>query len=292
MINFTSLPTSLPSFPSTWTAPTSCFASTNYYRVLLGSGYVSNMYGTPTPVFTGNYPTGDCWPPSSTKGVPYLTTGDCPPGFTRACATAGPESRGKLVSTVTCCPSVTGNVFSFMCKDNEYGCHATATSGAVWTGVITDIGLDTPTEAPVTRTPYLNEGLEAWGIKLISVAPPSTTAPTLSTTVVAQQTDHEPSTTAIPSGGQEPPSEQRRLRTGAIVGISIGVIIAVSLLGLAFLVVVRARRTRHTQSASTSANSYTEGPECENTNETDARYAARFLHSRDAPKGPTWELPG
>lgn len=104
MINFTSLPTSLPSFPSTWTAPTSCFASTNYYRVLLGSGYVSNMYGTPTPVFTGNYPTGDCWPPSSTKGVPYLTTGDCPPGFTRACATAGPESRGKLVSTVTCCP--------------------------------------------------------------------------------------------------------------------------------------------------------------------------------------------
>ena len=66
--------------------------------------------------------------------------------------------------------SVTGNVFSFMCKDNEYGCHATATSGAVWTGVITDIGLDTPTEAPVTRTPYLNEGLEAWGIKLISVS--------------------------------------------------------------------------------------------------------------------------
>lgn len=57
-----------------------------------------------------------------------------------------------------------------MCRDNEYGCHATATSGVVWTGVITDIGLATPTEEPVTRTPSLQEGIEAWGIKLISVS--------------------------------------------------------------------------------------------------------------------------
>lgn len=56
-----------------------------------------------------------------------------------------------------------------MCRGHEYGCHATATSGAVWTGVITDIGLDTPTEQPITRTPNAKEGLEAWGIKLISV---------------------------------------------------------------------------------------------------------------------------
>ncbi|KAL2022455.1 hypothetical protein VTK56DRAFT_5284 [Thermocarpiscus australiensis] len=109
----------LPTIPSTWTAPTSCFASTNYYRVLLGSGYFSNMYGTPTPVLTGIKPTGDCFPPSFTINVPYLTDGNCPSGYTRACATAGPERDGRPMSTVTCCPSVTGNVFSFMCRANE-----------------------------------------------------------------------------------------------------------------------------------------------------------------------------
>ena len=95
---------SLPTIPATWTAPTSCFASTNYYRVLLGSGFFSNMYGTPTPVLTGNAPTGSCFPPSFTIDVPYLTDGNCPSGYTLACATAGPESWGQPVSTVTCCP--------------------------------------------------------------------------------------------------------------------------------------------------------------------------------------------
>jgi hypothetical protein len=66
--------------------------------------------------------------------------------------------------------SVTGNVFSFMCRDNEYGCHATATVGAVWTGTLTNIGLSTPTEEPITRTPYTAEGIEAWGVKMIVVS--------------------------------------------------------------------------------------------------------------------------
>lgn len=57
-----------------------------------------------------------------------------------------------------------------MCKDNQYGCHATATPGVVWTGVVTDIGLPTPTEQPVTRTPSTAEGIEAWGIKLLAVS--------------------------------------------------------------------------------------------------------------------------
>lgn len=179
---------SLNSFPSTWTAPTSCFASTNYYYVLLGKGFFSNVYGTPTPVLDGNTPSGDCVPPSFTINQPYLTDGDCPTGYTRACATAGPESNGQPLSTVTCCPryvlasgtqnreinrhSVTSEVFSFMCRNHEYGCHATATKDVTWTGIITDIGLDTPTEAPVTRTPSTEEGIEAWGIKLISVSSP------------------------------------------------------------------------------------------------------------------------
>lgn len=57
-----------------------------------------------------------------------------------------------------------------MCRDNEYGCHATATPGVVWTGVITDLGIATPTEQSITRTPYSFEGLEAWGIKFLSVS--------------------------------------------------------------------------------------------------------------------------
>lgn len=57
-----------------------------------------------------------------------------------------------------------------MCWDNEYGCHATATEGVTWTGVRTDIGLSIPTEEPITRTPSTNEGVEAWGIKFISVS--------------------------------------------------------------------------------------------------------------------------
>jgi hypothetical protein len=178
---------SLPTLPSTWTAPTSCFASTNYYYVLLGSGFFSNMYGTPTPVLTGNAPTGACFPPSFTIDVPYLTDGNCPSGYTLACATAAPKTNGQPASSMTCCPrfvvhpwqtrnqkahycSVTSNVFSFMCRDNQYGCHATATPGVVWTGVMTNIGLPTPTVEPVTRTPSTEEGIEAWGIKFLSVS--------------------------------------------------------------------------------------------------------------------------
>lgn len=110
----------LHSFPSSWTAPTSCFASTNYYRVLYvdkGGRFVSNMYGTPTPVFTGNTPSGDCFPPSFTINVPYLTDGSaCPTGYTRACATAGSAKAGEsaAVSTITCCPR-----FVFACPTWE-----------------------------------------------------------------------------------------------------------------------------------------------------------------------------
>ncbi|KAH8882275.1 hypothetical protein GQ53DRAFT_666072 [Thozetella sp. PMI_491] len=167
-------PATLPTLASTWTAPTSCFATTNYYRALLGGGYFSNLYGTPTPVLTGNAPSGVCFPPSFTINVPYRTDGNCPSGYTTACATGTTAKDGAAISSVTCCPSVTGNVFSFMCRDHQYGCHATATAGAVWTGVITD--LSSSTQQPVTRTPSTAEGLEAWGIKFIQVSLDDTAA--------------------------------------------------------------------------------------------------------------------
>lgn len=94
----------LPTIPSTWTAPTSCFASTNYFFVLLGNRYFSNVYGTPTPVLDGNTPTGDCFPPNFSIDVPYLTDGGCPKGYTRACAVGGVVIDGQTASSVTCCP--------------------------------------------------------------------------------------------------------------------------------------------------------------------------------------------
>jgi hypothetical protein len=58
-----------------------------------------------------------------------------------------------------------------MCRDHQYGCHATATLGGAWTGTETNLAISPPTEKPITLTqPNTKEGVEAWGIKLISVS--------------------------------------------------------------------------------------------------------------------------
>ncbi|KAF6813552.1 hypothetical protein CSOJ01_04574 [Colletotrichum sojae] len=223
----------------------------HYYRVLLGGNMFSNLYGTPTPVLTGNAPTGDCFPPSFTINVPYSTDGDCPAGYTRACATGGPDLSGRPLSTVTCCPSVTGNAFSFMCRDHEYGCHATGTVGAVWTGVITNIAISKPTEEHITRTPFTVEGIEAWGIKFISVAPETETAATTTATsgfspstaaATMTTTNGASSTASQESSGSSSPSVG--LLPGATAGIAVGAAAAVGLLALAGFLVYRDKRKK------------------------------------------------
>ncbi|ATY63490.1 hypothetical protein A9K55_007395 [Cordyceps militaris] len=251
----------LHSFPSTWTAPESCFASTNYYRVLYADGggrFVSNMYGTPTPVFTGNTPSGDCFPPSFTINVPYLTDGSaCPAGYTRACATAGSAKAGEsaAVSTFTCCPSVTGNAFSFMCKDNQYGCHATAASGGiVWTGVITDLGVTPATESPVTRTPSTNEGIEAWGIKFLSVAPGSTATSIPTPSQNASDTENQGTQSADSS------ASHGSLSGGAIAGIVVGSIAGVALLAVGAFLLYRRKKSPGPQYYSPAPGKYPNQP--------------------------------
>ncbi|KAF4119317.1 hypothetical protein GMORB2_4836 [Geosmithia morbida] len=256
---------SLVSFPSTWTAPTSCFASTNYYYVLLdGGSFFSNMYGTPTPVLTGNTPSGDCVPPSFTINQPYLTDGDCPRGYTTACATGSPES----TRTVTCCPSVTRDVFSFMCKENEYGCHATATVGAVWTGTETNIDLETPTESPLTKTPSTEEGIEAWGIKLISVPVTATATETatatdeISTSNTIEETTAAGTTAANVKPTHSTPSpDHKGLSTGAAAGIGVGSAAVVILLALGALLLYRHRRKKQRAGGATPAGSERDGAE-------------------------------
>ncbi|TDZ34739.1 hypothetical protein C8035_v002564 [Colletotrichum spinosum] len=280
----------LPTLASEWTAPTSCFASTLYYRVLLGGGYFSNLYGTPTPVLDGNIPTGDCFPPSFTISVPYRTDGDCPTGYTQACATAGPDRSGKPVSTVTCCPSVTGNAFSFMCREHEYGCHATGTVGAVWTGVITDIGISNPTEEPVTRTPFTNEGVEAWGIKFISVASTTaaaTTALTSSdsvpvvTTTTALTTATTPTSSVQKDNGHLPAG----LSTGATAGIAVGAAAVIGLLALgAFLVYRHKRKRRDIDVSYTGTNGAEKTPPSNN-------YIDRYAYPEGVNDGRMHEAP-
>ncbi|KAL0932130.1 uncharacterized protein CTRU02_213083 [Colletotrichum truncatum] len=292
----------LPTIPSSWTAPTSCFASTLYYRVLLGGGYFSNLYGTPTPVLDGNTPIGDCFPPSFTIGIPYRTDGDCPTGYTRACATAGPLRSGKPISTVTCCPSVTSNAFSFMCRDHEYGCHGTGTVGAVWTGVITDIGISQPTEEPVTRTPFTNEGIEAWGIKFISVAPTTvagsagTTDPFLSTTSETATNSVLP-TTRVDGGNN---NSSAGLSSGAIAGVAIGAAVIVGILSVVAFLVYRRRKRRNNDNSYPATNGNENGPLANRTSEKYAysNYPEGVNDERlhEAPPRPdqrqAWELQG
>ncbi|KAK2052632.1 hypothetical protein LY76DRAFT_526288 [Colletotrichum caudatum] len=159
------LVTSLPTIPSTWTAPTSCFASTNYYRVFFSRGdnvfFYTDLYGVPML----SAPTGDCLPPSFTVDTPYITDGGCPAGFTSGCV------RGVAPSTVTCCPSVTGDAFVFKCEDRgTYGCLGTATPGAVWIGSRTDINIPEPSREALRITPASGETIQAWGIRMISVS--------------------------------------------------------------------------------------------------------------------------
>ncbi|KAF6821957.1 hypothetical protein CPLU01_12290 [Colletotrichum plurivorum] len=242
----------LPTIPSSWTAPTSCFAKTRYYRVSYAPSYVSNLYGTPTPVLTGNAPSGECFPPSFTINVPYRTDGGCPTGYTRACATGGPDLSGRPMSTVTCCPSVTSNAFSFMCQNHEYGCHATATVGAVWTGVITNFAISKPTEEPVTRTPWTGEGLEAWGIKFIWVAATSVLSPSASTATEITTTTSEASSTASEDAASPTVSTESSasssppvgLSPGVAAGIAVGAAAAVGLLALVGFLVYRNKRKK------------------------------------------------
>jgi len=165
------------------------------------------------------------------------------------------------MSTVKCCPTVTGNAFSFMCRDNEYGGHATATPGAVWTGLITGIGIPTPTEESVTRTPSTDEGIEAWGTKLISVSPDSQTyifrevfmltgimqVVPLSTST-STPSSRQPSTSSTFSNTPTPGPAPAPLSTGATAGIAIGAAaLLVAILGTgAFLMWKRKRASKKT----------------------------------------------
>ncbi|KEY69103.1 hypothetical protein S7711_11569 [Stachybotrys chartarum IBT 7711] len=141
--------------------------------------------------------------------------------------------------------SVSDNAFSFMCRGHQYGCHGTATSGAIWTGIQTDIGLETPTETAITRTPSSEEGIEAWGIKFISVAAES--SPSASTT--SRDSRGSSSTTASfgESSSSYSGSDQASgsLSQDAVIGIAVGTVAGVvALVALGAILFYRRKKNR------------------------------------------------
>ncbi|QKX53489.1 uncharacterized protein TRUGW13939_00568 [Talaromyces rugulosus] len=203
----------------------------------------------------------------------------------------------RLLGPVAMVNRVTSNVFSFMCKDNQYGCHATATAGVVWTGVMTNIGLPTPTEEPATRTPSTAEGIEAWGIKLLSVAPETSTTTSLPLTTRPATTTQAP-TSSFPSssivtssglptssGTPEQSSSKSGLGTGAEVGIAIGSALGAALVALGAFLFYRNRK-KNKQVALPPA--YTAAPLPKHEHELDGHDAPQLLDSQHPQR--VWEL--
>ncbi|KAK6863726.1 hypothetical protein PG995_000254 [Apiospora arundinis] len=245
-----------------WTAPSSCLASTAYYYVVVRSftgGIVfSEMFGAPTPHMMSANPTGPCIPPGFTTGTPYVTDGPCPTGYTEACAT-GAIFSGTPASSVTCCPS---GAFKFGCRGTEtyYGCMATAKSGDIWTGTRTDIALTPNTQAPETHTAYAGEPLWAWGIKFIRT--PAATG-TLTSTAKETGTNTRGSVTTVPTASTtsfestSPPrstaaehetvkSTSSQTSPGTAAGISVGAMAGAIVIALVAWLFYRKRQHQHT----------------------------------------------
>lgn len=91
-------------FPSSWSAPTTCFSATDIWAVIYSRDpddtdvvAWSDFLGVPATT-----PTGDCLPPSYATSVPYFGQ-TCPPGYRVAVASKtvifNQEARATL-----CCP--------------------------------------------------------------------------------------------------------------------------------------------------------------------------------------------
>ncbi|KAI1121396.1 hypothetical protein F5Y10DRAFT_102021 [Nemania abortiva] len=72
-----------PTLPSSWTAPTTCFASTDIWAVIVSHDPQTEWkyyFGVPATT-----PTGNCLPPSYATSQPYIGQ-TCPPGYRNAFA--------------------------------------------------------------------------------------------------------------------------------------------------------------------------------------------------------------
>ncbi|KAI0471187.1 hypothetical protein F4859DRAFT_484680 [Xylaria cf. heliscus] len=241
-------PSSYPSLTTSWTPASSCVTSTGFWYVVYATDVVfSNMFGMPsvTNLGQGSTPTGGCVPPSYTLSVPYLTDGDCPTNYFRACST-GTSYAGQSADYVWCCPSVKG--WNFNCAPATdtgaapYGCQASFDSGNIITGSRTD--LIEHTGQAETHTVGGDHGVNAWGIALLSTSASSTsTATTTTTTSPSRSTISTIASTSIStSPTSTPTSSAQGLSTGAAAGIGAGIgVAALAILGFLIFWLLRRR---------------------------------------------------
>ncbi|KAM0542059.1 hypothetical protein ACHAPJ_012985, partial [Fusarium lateritium] len=165
-----------------------------------------------------------------------------------------------------------------------------------WTGVVTNIGLDDPTEAPVTRKPGTAAGTEAWGIKFVSI-PPTTSGTSVASTTAADASDPTSDSSTRQSNEEEIPTDPSGLSSGAIAGIAVGAVIDFLLLALAaFILLRRKRKLRDVQNL--ASQSSTEIPKRhKEVHQLDAPLPPRDYYQYDTKnqlpnQTQAWELPG
>ncbi|KAI1291575.1 hypothetical protein F5Y03DRAFT_376362 [Xylaria venustula] len=225
-------PSSYPSLTSSWTPASSCVRSTGFWYVVYATNaFFSDMFGMPSVTDIGqeSTPEGGCVPPSYTLSIPYLTAGGCPTHYFAACSTETFYA-DHSADYIWCCPSVEG--WNFNCAPATdpgaapYGCQATFNSGDIITGSRTDL-IELTGQAE-THTVQGDNGVNAWGIAILSTSAPSTsTVETMSTAAPSRSTIGISAAISTGTSTSNPSSttssSAQGFSTGAAAGIGVGV---------------------------------------------------------------------
>ncbi|KAI1265402.1 hypothetical protein F5Y18DRAFT_427003 [Xylariaceae sp. FL1019] len=198
-----------PTFPQSWTPPTSCFETTNIYAVItyrdpedtdiVGTEF---WYGVPTTV-----PTGNCIPPSYGVSAPYFGQ-SCPPSYRVAVAKRTMVSNQDASATI-CCPG-------FDVRGTE-GCESVF-GDQTFFATYTDNTIGE--ERAATFSDVSGETLSAFAITLVSMSETASTISSASPT--SSRMLPAPTTTKTSSMNPTSAPDHSSLSTGAAAGIGIG----------------------------------------------------------------------
>ncbi|KAJ8132762.1 hypothetical protein O1611_g865 [Lasiodiplodia mahajangana] len=211
-----------PTFPASWSAPTTCFSSTDIWAVIVyrdpqDPDTVAWDYFLGVPATT---PTGDCLPPSYATSAPYIGQ-TCPSGYRVAVASRTTIYNQQAQATL-CCP---GTDYSFEASGTA-GCQTVFDDRAVIATFTDPLNGE---QRPTTFSDATGSDLSAFGITIISTSStsspelttpetPLTTTSTSSDTVTANPTTSISTETNTTTSSSSPAS----LSAGAAAGIGVG----------------------------------------------------------------------
>ncbi|KAI1132931.1 hypothetical protein F5Y10DRAFT_291020 [Nemania abortiva] len=217
-----------PTLPPSWSAPTTCFESTDIFAVVYSREPRSNgtyyywkwLFGVPATT-----PTGDCLPPSYVTSGPYFGQ-TCPLGYKNVFASRTTIYNQQAEATL-CCP---GTDYNFAV--GPIGCQSTF-DNRTFIATLTDPLLGT--QIPASFSTYDGSTMNAFGVTVISTSSSSSTAPTtLPSSSRTVTTSPIVSSTIKPAG----------ISAGVAAGIGIGVGLGVILLVLGGWIMYRRRRNK------------------------------------------------